>query len=123
MNDEYGIAVRYSDPDGLAGSSCEQLRPRERPGAQLIEIEVAVRELEQLRPELILVTVRVLLHEPMVMQRAEEPVDRALRKAEAVRELADAEPPGARGEGPEDPGGTIDGLNHRDSIVEWRSAL
>jgi len=50
-------------------------------------------------------------------------LDRALGQAEPVRKLADAEPSGTCGEGPEDPCCAIDGLNHRDSIVEWRSAL
>jgi hypothetical protein len=50
-------------------------------------------------------------------------MDRAFCEAEPLRELADAEPSRAGGEGPEDPGGTIDGLNHRNSIVEWCSTL
>ena len=115
--------MRHADADGLAGAGREQLGPCERAGAQLVEIEVAVRELEQLRAELVLVAVRVLLDEPVVVQRPQQPVDRALGEAEPVRELADAEAAGACGEGAEDPRGAIDRLNHRDSIVEWRSTL
>jgi hypothetical protein len=59
----------------------------------------------------------------VVVERAEEPMDRALGKSEPVGELADAQASGARRKGSQDACGTIDGLNHRDSIVEWRSAL
>ncbi len=123
MYDEHAVAMRHPDPDRLAGAGRQQLGPRERPRAQLVQIEIAVRELEELRTELVLVAVGVLLDEPVVVEGAKEPVHRALREAESVGELADAEPSGAAREGTEDASGSIDGLNHRDSIVEWCSTL
>jgi hypothetical protein len=48
---------------------------------------------------------------------------RPFREAEPGRELADAEPARACRERPENAGRTIDRLNHRNAIVEWRSTL
>src|SRR6266849_229102 len=91
MDDEDTLAVGYADPDGLVGPSRKQLGPGERACAQLTEVEVAATELEELRAELILVAVRVLLDEPVLVQRPKEPVDGALREPEPVGKLAHTE--------------------------------
>ena len=54
-------------------------------GTQLVQIEVAVAEIEQLRAELVLVAVDVLLDEAVRLQRPQQAVDGALREAEPRR--------------------------------------
>jgi len=88
VDDEHAVSVRHSNPDRLPARVASNSDPRERPGAQLVEIEVTVRELEQLRPELVLIAVGVLLYEPVVVKGAKKPVDRALGQAQPVRKLA-----------------------------------
>jgi hypothetical protein len=111
VDDEQPVAVRDAHPDRLGDPRREQLRPRERPRAQLVQVEIAVPELKQLRPELVLVGVEVLLDEAVLLQRPEEPVDRRLRQADALREIAQPEPPGVLSERLQDPHGAVDRLN------------
>ena len=112
VDDEHPVAVEGADPNGLVGASGQRLRIGERAGAQLAQIEVAVRELEELWAQLVLVAVGVLLDETVRLERPQQAVDRALGEPEAVRELADSESPGAAGEGFEDADCSIDGLDH-----------
>ncbi len=111
MDDEHAAPVRHPDADGLADARCEQLRPCERPRAQLVQVEVAVSELEQLRTELVLVGVEVLLDEPVLLERPEQAVDRGLRQPDAVGEIGEAEPPRMLAEGLQDADCPVYGLN------------
>ena len=81
VHNEHAVAMRDTDANRLARARREQLGPGERARAQLVEVEVAVRQLQELGAELVLVAVRVLLDEPVVVQGAEQPVDGALRQA------------------------------------------
>jgi hypothetical protein len=86
---------KHADAHCLAGARREELRPGERAGAQLTQVEVPVRELQELRAELVLVAVRVLLNEPVVVQRPQQAVHGGFCEAEPLRELAHAESTGA----------------------------
>ena len=108
MDDEHPVAVEDADPNGLVRPGRKRLGPGQGAPAQVAEIEVAVRQLQELRPELVLVAVRVLLHEAMVLERSQQPVHRPLGEPEPCRQLAYAQPPGPSGEGLEDPDGAID---------------
>ena len=95
----------------------------QRPRAQLVQVEVAVAEVQELRPELVLVAIRMLLDEIVGLQRAQEPVHRALGQPQANRELADAKAASAATQGLQDANRAIDGLNQEILIVEWCSTL
>ena len=92
--------MERADPHRLVRAYGQQLRPRQRARAEVVEVEVAVGELEELRAELVLVAVGVLLDEAVRLERAQKAVHGALREAEPVRELADAEPARAGRRGP-----------------------
>src|ERR1044071_304327 len=121
--DEHAVAVRNADTDGLARTRREQLRPRERTRAQLAQVEVAVRQLQELRAELVLVALLVLLDQSVVVERPQKAVHGRLRKPEPLRELTHAEASGVAREGAQNPGGTIVRLDHEIAVVEQRSTL
>ena len=79
VDDECAGTVEDHDPHRL-------LRPQGRAPitectrTQLVQIEVAVAEIEQLRAELVLVAVDVLLDEAVRLQRPQQAVDGALRE-------------------------------------------
>ena len=108
VDDEHAVLVRDADPDGFLGSLREPLRPDERASAKLTQVEVLARQLQQLGAELVLVAVGVLLDEAVVLERPQEAVHRALRQAEAGRELADAEAAGPSSERLEDTRSSVD---------------
>jgi len=111
MDDEHALAVGDADADRLADPRGEQLRPRERARPQLVEVEVAVPELEQLRAELVLVGVEVLLDEAVLLEGAEQTVDGRLCEPDAVGEIAQAEAPRMLSERLQDPHRAVDRLN------------
>jgi hypothetical protein len=111
MDDEHAVTVRHADADRLADPCREQLRPRERSRPQLVQVEIAVAELEQLRAELVLVGVEVLLDEAVLLQGPEQAVDGRLREPDAVGEIAQAEAPRMLSERLQDPHGAVDRLN------------
>jgi len=111
VDDQDAARVRDADADRLAHARREQLGPGERTRAQLVQVEIAVAELEQLRAELILVGVEVLLHEAVFLERPEQAVDRGLREPDAVGEVGEAEPPRMLAEGLQDADSPINGLN------------
>jgi hypothetical protein len=95
VDDEDTVAVCHSDANSLLRTRREELRPGERAGAQLREVEVAGAQLQELRAELVLVAVGVLLDEPVILERAQEPVDGALGQAEPLGQLAHPQTAGA----------------------------
>jgi len=111
MDDEDASRVRDADAHRFADARREQLRPGERAGAELVQVEVAVSELEELRAELVLVGVEVLLDETVLLQRPEQAVHGRLREPHPVGEIGEAEPPGMLAERLENAHGTVDGLN------------
>jgi len=126
VDDERPIAVRHGDAHRLADPRREELRPCERARAQLVQVEIAVPELEELWAELVLVRVEVLLDEPVLLERSQEAVDRRLRQPDPVREVAQAEAAGMLAQGFENTDRPVHGLNRFRSycripfdIVEW----
>jgi hypothetical protein len=111
VDDEHALPVGDADADRLADPGREQLRPGERARPQLVQVQVAVPELEQLRAELVLVGVEVLLDEPVLLQGAEQAVDGGLREPDTVGEIAQAEAPRVLAERLQDPHGAVDRLN------------
>jgi hypothetical protein len=111
VNHEQALAVGDADADRLADPRREQLRPGERARTKLVEIEVAVPELEQLRAELVLVGVEVLLDEAVLLQGSEQPVNGRLRQADPVGEIAQAEAARMLSERLQDPHRAVDRLN------------
>jgi hypothetical protein len=111
VDDEHAVAVGHSDADRLPDPRRQQLGPRERPRSQLVQVEVAVPELEQLRAELVLVGVEVLLDEAVLLERAQQAVDGGLGEADAVGEVAQAEPTRVLPERLQDPDCPVDRLN------------
>ena len=89
----------------------EALRVHERARPQLVVVEVGVAEMQQPRPELVLVGVAVLLDEAVRLERLQQAVDGRPRHAELVGELRDAEPSRAGGQRLQDPRRTVDGLD------------
>jgi hypothetical protein len=108
MDDEHAAGVRHPDADGLADARREELRPRERAGAQLVQVQIAVSQLEELRPELVLVGVEVLFDEAVLLERPQQPVDGRLREPDALGEVGEAEPTGVLPEGLENADGAVD---------------
>ena len=111
------------DANRLLGPQREQLRPGQRARAQLVQVEVPIAQVQQLRPQLILVAVGVLLDQAVRLQRPQKPVHGPLGEVEPDRDLADAEAPGAAAQGLQNADGAVDGLNHESFIVEWCSTL
>src|SRR6188472_3106711 len=98
MHDQDALAVKRPHTHGLVRSHREKLRPRERARAEVVQVEVAVAELKELGAELILVAVRMLLDEPVGLERPEQAVDGSLGEPEALRKLAYTEASRACGE-------------------------
>ena len=125
VDDEQAVAVRHADPHRLLHALGEDLRPRERSRPQLAQVEVAVRELQQLGAELVLVAVGVLLDETVVLERLQQSVDGGLRETDVTRQLAHTQAPRSTGQRLQDPSSSIDRLNHYCrmlfDIVEWQS--
>jgi hypothetical protein len=111
MDDEDAARVGDTHAHRLADPRREELRPRERPRTQLVQVEVAIAELEQLWAELILVGIEVLLDETVLLQRPEQAVNGGLGEPDAIGEVGQAEPPGMLAERLQDAHGTVDGLN------------
>jgi len=111
MDDEDAVAVGHPDADGLADARREQLRPCERARPQLVQVEVAVAELEELGAELVLVRVEVLLDEPVLLQGPEQAVHGRLRESHPVGEITEAETAGMLAERLEDADRPVHGLN------------
>ena len=82
MDDEHTVAVGYANPYGLLGSGGKELRPRQGARAKLGEVQITRAQLQELRAELILVAVGMLLDEPVLLERAEQSVHGALGKPE-----------------------------------------
>src|SRR5881392_666661 len=70
----------------------------ERAGAQFVQIEIRVAELEQAGPELVLAGVPVLLDEPVRLKRLQQAVDGRDCELQTRRELRHAEAPRAAGQ-------------------------
>ena len=111
VHDEDAARVRHADADRLADAGREQLRPGERARAELVQVEIAVPELEELRAELVLVGVEVLFDEAVLLERPEQAVHRRLRQPDPVGEVGEAQPPRVLAERLQDAHGTVDGLN------------
>jgi hypothetical protein len=111
VDDEDAVAVGHPHADGLADACREQLRPGERARPQLVQVEVAVPELEELGAELVLVRVEVLLDEPVLLQGSEQAVHGRLRESHPVGEIAEAEAAGMLAERLEDADRAVHGLN------------
>ena len=93
MHDEHAVSVRHTDANSFTRARREELRPRKRPRAELIEIEVAVGEPQELGAELVLVAVRVCSTSPWSWSVRKCPGP-SFREAEA---LSDSLTQGVRG--------------------------
>ncbi len=113
VDDHDARPMHDPDPHRRARSRGQPVGIRDRAGAQLVEVEIRVAELEEPGPELVLIGVPVLFYESMRLQRLEQPVDRWTRQPEPVGQLADAQPAGPARERLEDCGGAIDRLDRR----------
>ena len=82
--------VHDPDADGCVGARRQPLGMHERAGAQLVEIEVGVAELQQAGTELVLAGVPVLLDEPVRLERLQQAVHRRDGELEAGRQLGHA---------------------------------
>ena len=120
VDHHHAVPVHHPDPYRRAGSARQPVAVPDRTGPQLVEVQVRVTELEQPGPELVLVRVPVLLHKAMGLQRLQQTVDRGPGQAEAVGQLADAQPAGSAGQRLEDRGGSVDGLDRASSLATIR---
>jgi hypothetical protein len=111
VHDEHAFAVGGADADRFTDTGCEHLRPGERARPQLVEVEVAVPELQQLRAELVLIGVEVLLDETVLLKSPEQAVNRRLREPDTFGDVAQAEPTRMLSERLQDPHGAVDRLN------------
>ncbi len=85
VDDEDLLVVQRADPDRLARAGRQRIGPVERAGTKLVAVEIARTHVQQRRAELVLPALRVLLDEPDALQRAQQPVDRPLRRAPSRR--------------------------------------
>ena len=111
MNDQHLGIVQRADPDRLLGAAGERVRPVQRPGAQLVAIEIARAHVQQRRAQLILTGLRVLFDETDVLKGPQQPVDGSLRQAELAGEIDDAEAAGSPREQPQDGRRALDRLD------------
>src|SRR5437660_322690 len=102
MDHEQAVAVRGADTDGLPASDREVVRPGERAPAQLVDVEVDVAQLQEGAAELVLAALRVLLDEPLLLQRPQQAVDRALGESQPLAELRDSQAPRSPRQSPQD---------------------
>ncbi len=98
VHDHDTRAVHDAHAHRGVGAGGQALGVDERPGPQLVEIEVRVSELEQTGAELVLVRVAVLLDEAVGLERLQQAVHGWPGEAEPIRDLADAQSPRSAGE-------------------------
>ena len=111
VHDQHPAVQGRADPDRLAAAGRQRVGPVDRPGPQLVDVQVARAQVQQRRAELVLARVAVLLDEPDALQRAQDPVRGALGQLQRLGDLADAQPSRAARQQPQDRGGALDGLD------------
>jgi hypothetical protein len=116
VDDDHALAVQRADADGFAAAAREPVGPRDRARPQLVHVEVAVRELEQRRAELVLARLGILLDQPLGLERAQEPVGRPLGQAEPLGEVGHPQPALAAGQRAKDRRRSLDGLDSHDLV-------
>ncbi len=116
VDDEDALLVEDAEINALAGGPGQVVGPHEGAGAQLVDVQVAVAQPQQLGAQLIAARGGVLLDEALLLQRAQDAVRRALREPQRRGHVGQAEPPLPTGEQPQHrrrPLQRLDGPCHR----------
>lgn len=82
MDDEDALLVQDPQMGALAAGAGQVVRPDERAGPQLVDVQIAVAQTQQLGAQLIAAGRRVLLDEALVLERAQDAVRGALGQAQ-----------------------------------------
>src|SRR5438067_8550991 len=91
VNDQDLPIVQRPYSNALTALGRQRVRPVERPRSQFVGVQVTGTDMEQGGTQLILARVVVLLHETDRLQRPQDSVHRALRKAQLSRHLDNPE--------------------------------
>jgi hypothetical protein len=101
VDDDDVLPVQHADPGRLPGAVGQRVRPEERPGPERVVLQHRASELEERHAELVLPGLRVLLDQPLGLQRAQQPVHGALRQRHPLGQLGDAQSRGVAAELPQ----------------------
>lgn len=82
MDDEDALLVKDPQMGALAAGAGQVVRPDERARPQLVDVQIAVAQAQQLGAQLITAGRRVLLDEALVLERAQNAVCGALGQAQ-----------------------------------------
>ena len=107
-------AGQAGHPDRLVRPLRERLRPQQRAGAQLRTVQVGVAQREHGGAQAVLPGIRILGHQVVLLQRAQQSVHRGLGQADPFRDLGHTEPGGAGAEHGQNPGCALHRLDHDD---------
>jgi hypothetical protein len=113
VDDDHIPPVHHSNSDRGVSPLGETLGMNQRPGSELVEVEIGVPELEQASAELVLIGVPILLDEPMSLQGLKEAVHGRTGESEPIGDLADPQTPRPAGQNLQNPRGSIHRLNRR----------
>src|SRR5438045_299593 len=117
VDDEDLLLVQRPDPHALAAARGQGVGPVERPGPQLVGVEIAGADVQQGATKLVLARVAVLLDEADVLQRPQDPVNGALWQPELPSQLDHPESARAPGQQPQNGGGALDGLDRSGHLL------
>jgi hypothetical protein len=119
VHDQHALLVQDAQVDGLPAGARQIVRPHQGAGPQLVHVQVAVAQAQQLRAQLVAPGRRVLLDEALGLQRAQDAVGRALGQADGGGDVREAQAPLTAREEPEHRRGPFERLDvacHRKAL-------
>src|SRR5947208_10462395 len=111
VDHQHPPSVEHADPDRFSDPLRQRVRPDQGAPSQLMMVQERVAELEHLGAQPILPRLRILLHQILPLERAQQTVDGRLGEPEALGELADPEAGRAGSQRLQDPCGSVDRLD------------
>lgn len=82
MDDEHALLVQDAQMDALAAGPGQVVRPDQGAGPQLVDVQIAVAQAQQLGAQLVAAGGGVLFDEALVLERAQDAVCGALGQAQ-----------------------------------------
>jgi len=126
MDHEHAVLMQRPDADAFVRARGQRVGPVQGARAQLVPVQIAGAHVQQGRAELVLPRLGVLLDEPDVHERPQDPVHGRLRQAQLTGEIGDSQSRRAAREQPQDCGRTLDGLDrlwHRFAVLNRADSL
>ncbi|CAK7282197.1 hypothetical protein SGPA1_20163 [Streptomyces misionensis JCM 4497] len=111
VHDQHALLVQHPQVHALPAGAGQIVRPHQGARPQLVHVQIGGAQAQQLGAQLIAARGVVLLHEPLLLEGAQDAVRGALGEAERGGDVRQAEPPLAAREQPQHRGRAFERLD------------